>query len=153
MNVFKALFVTGLTAVPMVACSGAGGNSSTPDGQNNGQGGQGGQPTYQAVCQITGAQGAVVCVDFPANSAINSTSCTTFEYPSYQAEGAAAYEYQGVGAQSSGAVVTTSCAIFNSATPMGSCTLSDRVVRYYAAAWSATTAQANCSSRNGQWGK
>jgi hypothetical protein len=38
-----------------------------------------------------------------------------------------------------------------SATPLGSCALSDRVVRYYSAVWNLASAQANCATRSGSW--
>ncbi len=121
-----------------------------PNALNKKNAADGASSTFLAVCQLSNGQSPVVCIDFPTDNSNNSASCTTVEYPTYQSFGANSEEYQGVG---NTANATTSCAAFNSnSTKIGSCTLADRFIRYYSGHWSLSTAQSNCTSRNGQWG-
>lgn len=105
---------------------------------------------YLGVCQVTNAQSStVVCLDFPQNATTNSNACTA-EENNYSSQGASSSVYEGINGTTSG--VTVSCAQMNSSlTLVASCTLTDRVIRYYSTVWTSTASQTDCTGRNGSY--
>src|SRR5665213_908274 len=64
---------------------------------------------YHGVCQLMNSAGAaVLCIDFPADSTTNATSCETAEKQRYAGVGVTGAEYVGVSNPAS-----TSCALTN----------------------------------------
>ncbi len=105
------------------------------------------QSDFAAICELSNEAGFIVCEDMQTNTPTNNTGCTTTEKSNYSAEGAIGASYLAP----TGSNVFVSCADNVPTAVVGSCTLSDRVIRYYTGAWTATTAQSDCTGRGGQW--
>lgn len=132
---FKKIGIT-LGLVAFLGCAKASDNSA---GNNGAQG------AFQAICDLSNSSNVVVCIDFQGDSSANQASCNGgSEFSRYVPEGVSSAAYVTI----SGAGVSCSQ---NSGTAIGSCALSDRTLVYYAAAWSLSSAQGDCSSRGGQF--
>lgn len=103
---------------------------------------------YEGVCSlINNANESIVCLDFPVATAQSQTDCTVTEPGAYSAEGATMGQWMSV---TGGGGFSTSCSLMNPGVAVvGSCVLNDRVIRYYANAWSAASAGTDCTQHAG----
>ena len=123
----------------LVGCYQPGSNSSGLSASNT---------QFQAICEITSGSNLVVCLDFPSNTTSYYNSCTSTEQSNYTSQSANGSNYVGVNVSPG----STSCnSTYPSLSLVGSCVLSDRIIRYYSNTWSTGTAQSNCLARSGTW--
>jgi len=104
------------------------------------------QTEFAAICELSDISGPVVCEDY-VTIPTSQTDCTSTEKNNYATEGAIGATYL----LPQGSNTFISCATNITNAIVGSCQLSDRVLRYYTGPWTTPTAQSDCTNRSGQW--